>query len=125
DSVVRTVKLPKRAVETFGSGTVTVTLSSTTGWPHLVAVLSALTPGGGETVVSEGGVPTTGLTAQSTRVTIRLLDDATLIPSGSRLRRTLAPPPTAHNIANALHPDVGVPASPKAPAGHATLRLPC
>ena len=93
-----TVKLPKRALEAFGSATLTVSVSSNSGWPHLVAVLSALTPGGGETVISEGGVPTSGLTGQSTRVTIRLLDDATLIPSGSRLRLTLASSSTAQNI---------------------------
>jgi predicted acyl esterase len=124
DSVVRTVKLPKKALETFGSGTVSVSVSSTTGWPHLVAVVSALTPGGGETVISEGGIPTPGLTGQSTRVTIRLLDDATLIPSGSRLRLTLASASTAQNIANALYLDVGMPASARVTVARATLRLP-
>jgi predicted acyl esterase len=124
DKVVRDVKLPKRALEAFGSATVNVSVSSTSGWPHLVAVLSALTPGGGETVISEGGVPTSGLTAQSTRVTIRLLDDATLIPSGSRLRLTLASSSTAQNIANALYLDVGMSPSAKLTVTKATLRLP-
>ncbi len=124
NKVIRTVTLPKRALETFGSASVTVGLSSTSGWPHLVAVLSALTPGGGETVVSEGGVPTSGLTGQSTRVTIRLLDDATLIPSGSRLRLTLASSSTAQNIANALYLDVGMSPSATLKVGAATLRLP-
>jgi predicted acyl esterase len=124
DKVVRTVKLPKRALEAFGSASVSVALRSTSGWPHLVAVLSALTPGGGETVISEGGVPTSGLTAQSTRVTIRLLDDATLIPSGSRMRLTLASSSTAQNIQNALYLDVGMPPSARLTVGRATLRLP-
>lgn len=124
ESVVRTVKLPKRVLETFGSATVAVTVSSTTGWSHLVAVLSALTPGGGETVLSEGGVPTPGLTRQSTRVTIRLLDDATTIPSGSRLRLTLASASTAQNIGNALYLDVGTSPSARVTVGRATLRLP-
>ena len=124
DKVVRDVKLPKRALEAFGSATLTVSVSSNSGWPHLVAVLSALTPGGGETVISEGGVPTPGLTGQSTRVTIRLLDDATLIPSGSRLRLTLASASTAQNIANALYLDVGMSPSAKLTVAKATLRLP-
>lgn len=124
DKIVRTVRLPKRALEAFGSASVTVELSSTTGWPHLVAVLSALTPGGGEIVVSEGGVPTSGLTAQSSRVTIRLLDDATLIPSRSRLQLTLASASTAQNIQNALYLDIGMPASAKLTVGRATLRVP-
>ena len=122
--VVRTVRLPKRALEAFGSASVTVGLKSTSGWPHLVAVLSALTPGGGETVVSEGGIPTSGLTGQSTRVTIRLLDDATLIPSGSRLRLTLASASTAQNINNALYLDVGMKPTAKVTVARATLRLP-
>ena len=123
-SLVRTVKLPKRALETFGSATLTVAVSSTSGWPHLVAVLSAVTPGGGETVVSEGAIPTPGLTRQSTRVTIRLLDDATLIPSGSRLRLTLASSSTAQNINNVLYLDVDTPPSARVTVGRATLRLP-
>jgi predicted acyl esterase len=64
------------------------------------------------------------LTGQSTRVTIRLLDDATLIPSGSRLRLTLASASTAQNIQNALYLDVGMPPSAKLTVGRATLRLP-
>ena len=124
DKIVRTVKLPKRALEAFGAASVSVGLSSTSGWPHLVAVLSALTPGGGETVISEGGVPTSGLTGQSTRVTIRFLDDATLIPSGSRLRLTLASASTAQNIQNALYLDVGMSSSARLTVGRATLRLP-
>jgi predicted acyl esterase len=124
DKVVRTVKLPRRLLETFGSASVSVKLASTTGWPHVVAVLSAVTPGGGETVVSEGGVPTSGLTRRSTRVTIRLLDDATVIPSGSRLRLTLASASTAQNIQNALYLDVGTPVTARLTVGRATLRLP-
>jgi predicted acyl esterase len=124
DTVVRTVKLPKRRLEAFGSATVTASVSSTSGWPHLVAVLSALTPGGGETVISEGGIPTSGLTGQSTRVTIRLLNDATLIPSGSRLRLTLASSSTAQNIANALYLDVGMSPSARLTVAKTTLRLP-
>jgi predicted acyl esterase len=124
DRVVRTVKLPKRRLEAFGSATVTATVSSTSGWPHLVAVLSALTPGGGETVIGEGGIPTPGLTAQSTRGTIRRRNDATLIPRGSRLRLTLASSSTAQNIANALYLDIGMSPSAKLTVSKTRLRLP-
>jgi predicted acyl esterase len=64
------------------------------------------------------------LTGQSTRVTIRLLDDATLIPSGSRLRLTLASSSTAQNINNALYLDVGMNPSARLTVGRALLRLP-
>jgi len=122
--IVKTVKLPKRRLEAFGAATVTVGLSSTSGWTHLVAVLSALTPGGGETVISEGGIPTSGLTGQSTRVTIKLLNDATVIPAGSRLQLTLASASTAQNIANALYLDLSMPPGAQVTVGKTTLRLP-
>lgn len=122
--VVRDIKLPKGAHETFGAASVTVGLASTTAWPHLVAVLSALTKDGREIVISEGGTPTPGLTGRSNSVTIKLLDDATLIPSGSRLRLTLASASTAQNIANALYLDVGMSSSANLTVGRTTLRLP-
>jgi predicted acyl esterase len=75
-------------------------------------------------VISEGAIPTSGLTAQSTRVTIRLLNDATFIPSGSRLRLTLASSSTAQNINNALYLDVGMSPSATLTVTKATLRLP-
>ncbi len=75
-------------------------------------------------MISEGGVPTPGLTRQSTRVTIRFLNDATFIPSGSRLRLTLASSSTAQNIANALYLDVGMSPSATLTVTKATLRLP-
>jgi len=124
DKIARTVKLPRRRLETFGSASVTVRLSTATSWPHLIAVLSALTPGGGETVISEGGIPTSGLTGQAKRVTIRLLDDATPIPSGSRLELTLASASTAQNNGNLLYLDNGMPPSASLTVGRATLKLP-
>lgn len=122
--VVRTLRLQQRALETFGSAVLQVRLSSTTGWPHLVGVLSALRRDGKEIVVSEGGTQTSRLTAQSTSVTIRFTDDATLIPSGSRLRLTLASASTAQNVQNALYLDIGMPPSARLTIGSATLRLP-
>ncbi len=122
--IVRTIALPKKPLETFWGGWVKVKVSSTTGWPHLVAVLSALTPAGSEIVISEGGVPTPGLTGQSKSVTIELIDTATFIPSGSRLRLTLASSSTAQNIANALYLDVGMPPSAQLSVASATVGLP-
>ena len=46
--------------ETFGHALVSVKASTPTGW-SFNAVLSAITPKGGEIVVSQGGVPTTTL----------------------------------------------------------------
>jgi len=122
--VVRTVALPPRRLETFGSATLRVSLASKTGWPHLVGVLSAVTPDGREIVVSEGGAATPKLTGRPRTVTIRFIDDATLIPARSRLRLTLATASTAQNIQNALYLDVGTPDTARVTVGVATLRLP-
>jgi hypothetical protein len=100
--VVRTTVPTRRLNETFGHALVSVKISTPTGWPHLVAVLSALTPQG-EIVISEGGVPTRTLTSSSRLVTIRLMSQATTIPRGSRLRLTLAGTSTAQNPANLLY----------------------
>jgi predicted acyl esterase len=122
--IVRTITLPKKPLETFWGGSVKVKVSSATGWPHLVAVLSALTPARDEIVISEGAAPTPGLTAQSKSVTIDLIATATFIPSGSRLQLTLASASTAQNIQNALYLDIGMPDSAKLTVGRATLRVP-
>jgi predicted acyl esterase len=122
--VARTVKLPNRRLEAFGSASVRVSLKSTSGWPHLVGVISALTPDGKEIVVSEGGMQTAGLTGKARFVTIRFINDATLIPAGSRLRLTLASASTAQNTKNLLYLDVGMPESARLTIGSATLRLP-
>ncbi|HET7856801.1 MAG TPA: alpha/beta fold hydrolase, partial [Gaiellaceae bacterium] len=53
--VVRTAQPTSRRLETFGAPTVRLRLSSATGWPHVVVVLSALTPQRKEIVVSSGG----------------------------------------------------------------------
>jgi predicted acyl esterase len=122
--VVRTIKLPRRALETFGSANLKISLSSTAGWPHLVGVLSALTPDAKEIVVSEGGTQTTDLNGRARSVTIHFIDDATLIPSGSRLRLTLASASTAQNINNLLYLNIGMPDSARVTIGKATLKLP-
>lgn len=100
--VIRTTAPTRRLNETFGYALVSLKISTPTGWPHLVAVLSALTPNG-EIVISQGGVPTTTLTSSGRLVTIRLMSQATTIPKGSRLRLTLAGASTAQNPANLLY----------------------
>jgi predicted acyl esterase len=100
--VIRTTAPTRRLNETFGHALVSTKVSTTTGWPRLVAVLSALTAQG-EIVVSQGGIPTTTLTSTARLVTIRLMSQATTIPRGSRLRLTLAGTSTAQSPANLLY----------------------
>lgn len=121
--VVRTVAATRRLNETFGTSVVGVRVSSKTGWPHLVAVLSALTPRGEELVVSEGGASTSTLSARTKMVTIRLLSQATTIPRGSRLRLTIAGASTAQAGDNLLYP-LSVPSSSRVSIGEAKVVLP-
>jgi predicted acyl esterase len=88
-AVLTSPRLP-RAVNTFGSATVTLRASTTGRWPHLVAVLSARKPDGTEVVLGTGGVPTRSLGRRPSRVTIRLSSWSAPVPRGSRLRLTLA-----------------------------------
>jgi predicted acyl esterase len=88
-TVVRTVRLPARRLETFGAPILRVRASSSTGWPRLVAVLSALTPRG-RVVVAEGGAQTPRVGATARQVALRLTDQATPIRPRSRIRVTLA-----------------------------------
>ena len=63
---------------------------------------------GSEIVVSEGGVNTTGLTGKR-KLTIRLIDTATLIPRGARLTLTLASSSVAQNPGNLLYLNLPMP----------------
>jgi predicted acyl esterase len=120
--VVRTVKLPRRRLEQLGAPVLRLTASSPTGWSHLVAVLTAIAPNGQQTVVSEGGTATTiGRTPR--RVAIRMIDEATPIPAGSRLRLTLAATSLAQSQDNVLY-FVGVAKGSRVTLGPATLTLP-
>jgi predicted acyl esterase len=121
--VARTVAPTRRLNETFGHGLVSVKASTPTGWSHLVAVLSAVTPSGEEIVVSQGGVPTTTLRSTARSLTIRLLSQATTIPRGSRFRLTLAGVSTAQNPSNLLYL-AGPQGSSRLTAGEAKLVLP-
>jgi hypothetical protein len=109
--------------ETFGSATVRVTVKLTGGWTRLVAVLTAQPRRGAETVVSEGGINTTGLTG-TRRLTIRLIDTATLVPQGARLRLTLASSSLAQNPGNLLYLNLPMPAKARLTVGAATLTVP-
>jgi predicted acyl esterase len=121
--VTRSSERTRRLNETFGTPLAAVKVSSTTRWPHLVAVLSAITPAGEEVVVSEGGASTPTLSATPRLVTIRLLSQATTIPRGSRLRLTVAGTSTAQSPANLLYP-VSVPSTAKVRIGEAKVVLP-
>jgi predicted acyl esterase len=91
-------------LETFGSPVVSAQLSTgSTGYKHLVAVLSALTPAGNEIVVADGGSDTSAAKKRDRRVTIRLQNEVTSIPGGSRLRVTLGARSTVQSIANLVY----------------------
>lgn len=100
--VVGTATRSTPFLETFGAPVARVRVSSRTGFPHLVAVLTATTPAGKEIVVSQGGAKTT-LAPKPKTVTIRLISQATVIPRGSRLRLVLADTSTAHHPGNLLY----------------------
>lgn len=118
---VRTTRPLSQAIEIFGSPTVTVSLAASGGWSRLVAVLTAKTPKGDEIVVSAGGVPTK---EGARKATIRLIDQATHVPKGSKLQLTLASSSTAQSPGNLLYLDLPMPASSRARIGTAVLKLP-
>ena len=109
--------------ETFGPATVQLTARLTGGWSRLVAVLAAEPRKGSEIVVSEGGVNTTGLTGKR-KLTIRLIDTATLIPRGARLTLTLASSSVAQNPGNLLYLNLPMPKAAHIALGPAKLSLP-
>jgi ABC-2 type transport system ATP-binding protein len=119
--VQRSFALPRRQLETIGSPVVSTTVSGTKPFHHLVAVLT-YTSGGGETIVSEGGIPLRPR-AKPKRVSIRLLDQIVSIPAGARLRLTLAATSTAQNPANALYL-LGVPNGSRVHLGRISVTLP-
>ncbi len=122
--VVRTSARLAKKIETFGAATLTISTSKAQDWLHLVAVLTAVTPKGKEIVVSEGGASTKALTGTARSVTIHLIDDATPIPAGSKLKVTLAASSTAQNPGNLLYLDIGMPASARLTIGKVILKLP-
>jgi alpha-beta hydrolase superfamily lysophospholipase len=120
--VVRTLLRRKARLETFGPPALRVTLSSPNGWPHVVAVLSAVTPQRREIVVSSGGARVR-LGSSPKQVAIRLISQLTNIPPRSRLRLTVAATSTAQSPGNLLYLS-GVPRSARLVVGPARLTLP-
>jgi len=118
---VRRIAPLRSAIETFGSPRVTTTIAASGGWSRLVAVLSARTPRGKEIVVGAGGVPTRNGTR---RVTIRLSNQATYLPRGSRLTLTLASSSTAQAASNTLYLDLPMAPTARVRVGTASLVLP-
>ena len=111
------------SVETFGSSQVQVTAQLSGGWSRLVAVLTAQPPRGAEIVISEGGVNTTGLSGKR-RLTIGLIDVATLITRGSRFRLYLASSSLAQNPGNLLYLNLPMPAKARVKLGPARVFIP-
>lgn len=100
--IARVFAPTRKLLEQWRSPVVKVTASSPTSWSHLVAVLTARPPRGSEFLVSEGGAATSFGSAART-VSIRMIDDATRIPKGSRLVLTLGAQSTVQSPANLLY----------------------
>jgi predicted acyl esterase len=120
--VVRTLPRRKARIETFGPPVLRVALSSPNSWPHVVAVLSAVTPQKREIVVSSGGARAR-LGRRPKQVAIRLISQLTNIPPRSRLRLTIAATSTAQSPGNLLYLS-GVPRSARLVVGPARMTVP-
>ena len=120
---VRSTGRTHARLETFGAGRLRLTARLSGGWERLVAVLTARTPKHKTIVVSEGGVNTSGLSGRR-KLTVNLISDATLIPSGSRLTLTLASSSMAQDPGNLLYLDLPQPSGAKVVLGPARLDLP-
>jgi hypothetical protein len=119
--LVRPAKPTTSAIEVFGRPAVKVTATAAGGWARLVAVLTARTPAGKEIIVSAGGVPTT----PGTRTyTIRMVDQATFVPKGSRFSVTVASSSSAQNPANLLYLDLPMVAGARVTLGPMALSIP-
>ena len=122
DKVARTRRLPRGRLETFGAPIVQVKLASSSGWPHVVVVLSALTPQRREIVVSAGGARVR-LSRRTRTVSVRLISQVTNIPPGSRLRLTVAASSTAQSPGNLLYL-TSVPRTARLTVGRASVTMP-
>jgi len=118
---VRTTAPLRKHIEIFGAPTVKASIGASGGWSRLVVVLTARTPQGKEIVVSAGGVPTKN---GARTVTIRLVNQATFVPKGSRLTLTLASASTAQSTSNLLYLDLPMATSARVRVGTAVLKLP-
>lgn len=86
--LVRSTARTRTLLETFGAPELRISATGT--YPHLVAVLKAITPDGKEITVSEGGARIS-LSPRPRTVAIRMISQATTIPRGSRLTLRLGP----------------------------------
>jgi fermentation-respiration switch protein FrsA (DUF1100 family) len=120
---LRTSGLFTGRAETFGSGTVQVSVRLSGGWSRLVAVLTAKPRRGSVVVVSEGGINTAGLSGKR-RLAIHLIDTATLIRQGARLTLTLASSSLAQNPGNLLYLNLPMSHGARVTVGQARLLLP-
>ncbi|MDX6409590.1 MAG: hypothetical protein QOE13_2661 [Gaiellaceae bacterium] len=112
-----------RHLESFGAPVLKISFATSTGYRHLVAVLSAITPSGSEIVVSDGGADTQANGNRVRTVTIKLQNEVTSIPAGSRLRVTLGARSTVQNVGNLVYL-IPVPEGSVAHIGKVTLTLP-
>jgi len=112
-----------RHLENFGAPIVRISFATSTGYKHLVAVLSAITPSGSEIVISDGGADTQTSGKRPRTVTIKLQNEVTSIPAGSRLRLTLGARSTVQNIGNLVYL-IPVPEGSIAHIGKVTLTVP-
>lgn len=119
----RTTAALRAKAEAFGSARVRVKVKLSGGWSKVVAVLTAKPRRGKEIVVSEGGINTSAMSGTRT-LTIRMIDDATLIPKGSRLTLTLASNSLAQSPGNLLYLDLPMPPAARISIGSAQLTLP-
>lgn len=110
-------------IETFGAARIRVKAKLSGGWSRVVAVLTAKPRRGKTIIVSEGGINTSGLSGKRT-LTIRMTDDATLIPKGSTLTLTLASNSLAQDTGNLLYLDLPMPPGARISIGSAQLMLP-
>jgi predicted acyl esterase len=110
-------------IETFGAPTVRIRISTRTQYRHVVAVLSAVRPDGSELVVTDGGAETSTLGPNVQTITLRLPDEITSIPRGSRLRVTLAATSTAQSLQNLVYLN-SVPDNSNAVIQRVTLTVP-
>ena len=108
-------------MEVFGSPVVEVTATASGGWSRIVAVLSARTPAGKEIVVAGGGVPTR---AGTRTYRIALSDQATFLPTGSRLTLTIGSSSLAQSPANLLYLDLPFPATARLRVTGGQVRIP-
>ena len=98
-----------------------MTATASGGWSRIVAVLGARTPAGKEIVVAGGGVPAR---AGTRTYRIALNDQATFVPTGSRLTLTIGSSSLAQSPANLLYLDLPFAATARLRVTGGRVRIP-